>query len=177
MTTETIRAPRAIPGLERITGFVAMIAVAGILSGAVIVVGDVLARWLLGTAIVALNEIMSSVFAVAVAATLPAGASRRVNLSIDLLGAMTGPRMTAWLTFIGSLLLAAFFGLLAWRMSVLGLRYAAPTSLILRQFSSPPPISPSAASSPSPRWCSWRMRPRIGSAPAARPRVEARGPW
>lgn len=125
MTTETIRAPRAVPGLERITGFVAMVAVAGILSGAVIVVGDVLARWLLGTAIVALNEIMSSVFAVAVAATLPAGASRRVNLSIDLLGAMTGPRMTAWLTFIGSLLLAAFFGLLAWRMSVLGLRYAA----------------------------------------------------
>ncbi|MCA2011813.1 TRAP transporter large permease subunit [Cereibacter sphaeroides] len=125
MSTDSLPSRGTFPGVERLTGYVAMVAVAGILTGAIIVVGDVLARWLLGTAIVALNEIMSSVVAVAVAATLPAGAARRVNLRIDLLGAMTGPRLTAWLTLLGSLMLAAFFALLAWRLSVLGLRYAA----------------------------------------------------
>ncbi|WP_334191645.1 TRAP transporter large permease [Pararhodobacter sp.] len=123
MQSETGNAGSLARWVERVTGLVAVVAVAGILAGAVIVVGDVLARWLFGTAIVALNEIMSSVFAVAVAATLPAGAARRVNLRIDLLGAQTGPRMTAWLTLAGSLMLAAFFAVLAWRLSVLGLRY------------------------------------------------------
>ena len=123
MQSETNNPGPLARAMEQITGLVAVIAVTGILAGAVIVVGDVLARWLFGTAIVALNEIMSSVFAVAVAATLPAGAARRVNLRIDLLGAQTGLRMTAWLTLIGSLMLAGFFALLAWRLSVLGLRY------------------------------------------------------
>ena len=123
MQSETGSAGSLARWVERVTGLVAVVAVAGILAGAMIVVGDVLARWLFGTAIVALNEIMSSVFAVAVAATLPAGAARRVNLRIDLLGAQTGPRMTAWLTLAGSLMLAAFFAVLAWRLSVLGLRY------------------------------------------------------
>jgi C4-dicarboxylate transporter, DctM subunit len=111
--------------LARATGAVSVIAVAGLLTGAMIIVADVLARWVLGTAIVALNEIMSNVFAVAVAATLPAGAARRVNLRIDLLGGITGPRMTAWLTVAGSVLLMAFFALLAWRLGVLGQRFAA----------------------------------------------------
>ncbi|MEZ5752765.1 MAG: TRAP transporter large permease subunit [Paracoccaceae bacterium] len=115
----------AAPWLTRVTGLIAALAVAGILAGAIVVVADILARWLLGTNIVALNEIMSNVFAIAVAATLPAGAARRVNLRVDLLGAQTGPRMTAWLTMIGSVMLALFFALLAWRLGLLGLRYAA----------------------------------------------------
>lgn len=115
-------------GLDRAvaaaTGAVAVVAVAGLLTGACIIVADVLARWVLGTAIVALNEIMSGVFAIAVAATLPAGAARRVNLRIDLLGAMTGPRLTAWLTLAGSILLGLFFAVLAWRLGVLAERFA-----------------------------------------------------
>lgn len=110
--------------LARATGLVALVAVGGILTGALVVVADVLARWLLGYGVVALNEIMSNVFAVAIALTLPAGAARRVNLRVDLLGAQTGQRMTAWLTLAGSLLLAAFFALLAWRLGLLGQRFA-----------------------------------------------------
>jgi C4-dicarboxylate transporter DctM subunit len=114
----------ASPWLLKSTGLIAAIAVAGILTGAAIVVADILSRWLLGTAIVAINEIMSNVFAVAVAATLPAGAARRVNLRVDLLGGLTGPRMTAWLTLAGSVMLASFFALLAWRLGLLAERYA-----------------------------------------------------
>ncbi|RST86215.1 TRAP transporter large permease subunit [Aquibium carbonis] len=105
------------------TGVISVVAVAGILTGAIVICIDVLGRWLFGSAVVALNEIMSNVFAVAIAATLPAGAARRVNLSIDLLGHMTGPRLSAWLKAAGSILLILFFALLAWRVFGLALRY------------------------------------------------------
>lgn len=109
--------------LLQMTGIISVLAVTAMLAGAMIVVADVLGRWLLGRAIVALNEIMSIVFALAVAATLPAGAARRVNLRVDLLGSSTGARMTAWLTVCGSILLAVFFAILAWRIWGLALRY------------------------------------------------------
>lgn len=108
----------------RVTGLIAALAVAGMLAGAAVVVADVLSRWLLGSAVVALNEIMSVVFALAVASTLPAGAARRVNLKVDLLGSSTGARMSAWLTVAGTILLGIFFALLAWRIWGLALRYS-----------------------------------------------------
>jgi tripartite ATP-independent transporter DctM subunit len=124
-----LTAPAHVPaaGIERILGrgadIVSVLAVAGMLTGAMVIVADVLLRWLFGTAVIALNEVMSQVFAMAIAATLPAGAARRVNLKVDLLGAAIGPRLTVWLTFAGSLLLAALFAYLAWRIWSLGLRF------------------------------------------------------
>lgn len=111
--------------VDRVTGAVSILAVGGILVGALVIVGDVLGRWLVGRSVVALNEIMSNVFAVAIAATFPAGAARRVNLSVDLLGAQTGTRLTAWLRVVGSVLLLLFFALLAWRLWALGVRFGA----------------------------------------------------
>lgn len=104
---------------------VSVLAVAGMLTGAMVVVADVLLRWLAGTAIVALNEVMSQVFAIAIAATLPAGAARRVDLRVDLLGFSIGPRLGGWLTLAGSVLLALLFSILAWRIWGLGLRFHA----------------------------------------------------
>jgi len=111
--------------LSKGTDLVSMLAVAGMLTGAIVIVVDVLLRWLTGSAVVALNEVMSQVFAMAIAATLPAGAARRVNLKVDLIGFAIGPRLNAWLTFAGSLMLAALFALLAWRIWGLGLRFQA----------------------------------------------------
>jgi tripartite ATP-independent transporter DctM subunit len=125
MQTATMTAPSATTRWMRdITGAIAVAAIAGILLGAGVIVVDVLGRWLVGTSVFALNEIMSLVFAVAVAATFPAGAANRVNLKIDLLAPLTGPRMTAWLNVVGSLLLLAFFLMLAWSIWGLALRYA-----------------------------------------------------
>lgn len=104
---------------------VSVLAVAGMLTGAMVVVADVLLRWLAGSAVVALNEVMSQVFAVAIAATLPAGAARRVDLRVDLLGFSIGPRLDRWLTLAGSVLLALLFAILAWRIWGLGLRFHA----------------------------------------------------
>jgi C4-dicarboxylate transporter, DctM subunit len=112
---------------------VSALAVLGMLTGAIVVVSDVLMRWFFSVAIVALNEVMAQVFAMAIAATLPAGAARRVNLKVDLLGQSISPRVARWLNVLGSLLLALFFALLAWRIWTLGLRFhgQARSTLIL----------------------------------------------
>jgi C4-dicarboxylate transporter, DctM subunit len=109
--------------LRKVTGVIAMAAIAAALVGALVIVADVLGRALFGTSVFALNEIISMVFAIAVAFTLPAGAALRVNLKIDLLAHLTGPRLTAWLRLVGSVLLFVFFALLAWRLFGLSFRY------------------------------------------------------
>ena len=68
-----------------ITRPIAFIGVTGMLIAAGVTVLDVLMRWLAGTAITALNEITALIFAVAVAACMPAGLAGGVNLRIDLL--------------------------------------------------------------------------------------------
>jgi len=109
---------------RRITGAISMLAIAGILSGAMVIVADVLGRWLFGSAVFAMNEIMSLTFAVAVAATMPAGAAHRVNLKIDLFAQLTGPRLSAWLNTAGSIMLLIFFGMLAWSLWGIAGKYA-----------------------------------------------------
>ncbi|MBZ0129156.1 MAG: TRAP transporter large permease subunit [Rhodobacteraceae bacterium] len=108
---------------EKATGLVSVVAIAGLLIGASIIVLDVTGRWLFGTSIVALNEMMSSIFAMAIAATFPAGATNRVHLKVDLLAHVTGTRLTAWLHLAGSVLLTLFFSILAWRIFDLSIRY------------------------------------------------------
>ncbi|MCA8869367.1 MAG: TRAP transporter large permease subunit [Rhodobacteraceae bacterium] len=108
---------------QRSSNLISVIAVACMLTGAMVIVTDVLLRWLFGAPIIALNEIMSQVFAVAVAATLPVGVARRINLRVDLFAAQTGSRLTAWLTAFGSLLLLVFFLILAWRVFGIAVKF------------------------------------------------------
>jgi TRAP-type C4-dicarboxylate transport system permease small subunit len=68
-----------------VTRPIAFLGVLGMLIAAGVTVVDVLLRWLASTAITALNEITAMVFAVAVAACIPAGLAGRVNLKIDIL--------------------------------------------------------------------------------------------
>lgn len=120
---EQIKQNKRFVWVRKITGVLSIISITAALLGALTIVVDVLGRWLLGVSVFALNEIMSTVFAVAIALTLPAGAANRVNLKIDLLGQLTGSRVSAWLRVTGSLMLFVFFALLSWRMYELALRY------------------------------------------------------
>lgn len=115
--------PRRFPWLHKVTGVISIISITAALLGAMTIVVDVLGRWLFGTSVFALNEIMSVIFAIAIAFTLPAGAASRVNLKIDLLAHLTGSRLTAWLRVAGSVMLFVFFAILAWRLFGLALRY------------------------------------------------------
>ncbi|CUH82178.1 TRAP transporter large permease [Tropicibacter naphthalenivorans] len=93
-------------GSERISAGLSALAVLGMLGGALVIVADVGMRWLGGSAVVALNEVMAHVFAMAVALTLPAGAVGRVNLKVDLLARHFGPGVARGLAVAGSALLA-----------------------------------------------------------------------
>ena len=86
------------------------------LAVALITTADVLLRWLANTPIHGLNEIVGMGMAIAVAATFPAGAAQRVNLTIDLLQNRVGERALAWLKVGGSAALLVFYVLLAWRI-------------------------------------------------------------
>src|SRR5262249_21624550 len=83
---------------------VAFVGVMGMLVVACVTMADVLLRWLAGTGIIALNEIVSMVFAVAVAACLPYGVAAGINLRLDLLEARIVGRLAAWVNAIGMLL-------------------------------------------------------------------------
>jgi C4-dicarboxylate transporter, DctM subunit len=77
---------------------------------------DVLLRWLVNAPITGLNEIVAMGMAVAVAATFPAGAMQRVNLTIDLLHGRLPPRAVEVLKLVACVLLLIFYALLAWRV-------------------------------------------------------------
>ncbi|MGH7088010.1 MAG: TRAP transporter small permease, partial [Stellaceae bacterium] len=97
---------------------IASIGVAGMLTAAGATVLDVLMRWLFDSPFPALNELVAMLFAVAIAATIPAGLANKVNLRIDLLSRFMSPRMGAWLDAVGGLFLLAFFAVLTWQLSV-----------------------------------------------------------
>ena len=123
--TEIAPATVASPIAERLEKFcvaftrpIAFIGVLGMLIVASATVIDVLMRWLASTAITALNEVTALVFAVAVAACIPAGLASGVNLRIDLLARWLTGRVAAWLDALGALLLLLFFCILAWRIGI-----------------------------------------------------------
>jgi C4-dicarboxylate transporter, DctM subunit len=73
-------------------------------------------------------------FAVAVAACIPAGLVGGVNLRVDILTRWLTGRLAAWIDAIGGLLLLVVFALLAWRIHVFAgnLAEQGRTSVILR---------------------------------------------
>ncbi len=117
----------------RITRPVAFIGVVGMLFVSGVTVLDVLARWLADSGVVALNEIVGVTFSVAIAACIPSGLARGVNLSVDVFEKRFGPRLAAWLGATGAAFLYLFFALLAWQMFVFaqGLALRHMTTVIL----------------------------------------------
>ena len=99
--------------LHRITRPLAFAGVLGMLAVAGVTVVAVLLRWSGLGGLAAMNEITGMLFAVAIAATLPAATAQRVHLRIDLLGGMMGPRVRRVMDLLGSMLLLLFLALLA----------------------------------------------------------------
>lgn len=126
--TERLRGPGIVQVAERGAELVALAGVLFMLGGALVVVVDVLLRATLGTAITALNEVMSAVFAIAVAATLPAGVLRGANLKVELLSAQIGGRTREILNCLDLSMIALLFAILTYKMVVLGLRFHAQSS-------------------------------------------------
>ncbi len=109
----------------RASGVISGIAVLGLLAGALVIVFDVIMRATGFGGVVALNEIMGQMFGMAIAATLPAGAARRVNLRVDLMAGHFGPKLSHVLLVTGSVALLIFFAALTLYVTQLGMRFVA----------------------------------------------------
>ena len=109
---------RCEAGLREAAQFVAAACVTGMLSVAGITMIDVLLRWLARSPIPALNEIVELIFAVAIAACIPAGLANGVNLKVDVLSRWMSVRVRAWLDAAGSAVLLLFFAVLAWQIGL-----------------------------------------------------------
>ncbi len=102
----------------RVTRPIAFIGVLAMLVVAGATLVDVLGRWFFNSPIPALNEVVSEVFAVGVAACLPSGLAQSVNLTVDILAKWITGRLAAGLSAAGAVLLLVFVGLLAWRIEI-----------------------------------------------------------
>lgn len=96
----------------------ASVGVLGMLVAATGTVVDVLLRWLAGKGMLGLNEIISMVFGVAIAACLPAGTASGVHLKIDIFARWITGRLAAWLDAFGAVLLFVFFFILTHRIFI-----------------------------------------------------------
>lgn len=104
--------------LGKASQLLAVVSVSGMLAVAGVCVIDVLIRWLATSSIPALNEVVELGFAVAIAACIPSGLSRKVNPKIDILSRVLGARHVGWLELSGHAALALFYGVLAWRVGI-----------------------------------------------------------
>lgn len=95
---------------------VALVGVAGMLLIALGTITDVLARALLGEPLTGFNEVVQLCIAVAIAATFPAGAAQRANLTIDLFVESYSGATNKRLKCLGSLLLLLYYVFLAWQI-------------------------------------------------------------
>ena len=117
--------------LAALTRPLAWIGVLGMLAAATATVVDVLLRWLAGRGVLALNEIVSMVFGVAIAACIPAGVAGGINVKIDIFARWITGRLAAWLDVFRSACLL-FFAVLTYRIYVFtGTLYAQGRSTVI----------------------------------------------
>lgn len=97
------------------TRWLALIGFAGLLILAIMTTLDVLMRWLFDNPLHGVNDVSAVVMAVVIASCIPANLEGRKNISVDVLGAMTGPRATRLLDAFGGFVTLLFIAAMAWQ--------------------------------------------------------------
>jgi len=119
--SESDRAVRLVrPGgsVDRFTRWIAFIGVALLLLIALVIVADIVLRYVFDRPIEGLEDISRFTFAIAVATCFPAGLLQGHNVTIRFLGKALGSKPSAWLEVFGSACTLVFFVFLAWRFGV-----------------------------------------------------------
>ena len=101
---------------HRVTRFLALIGLAGLLALASATGIDVLLRWLFNRPIVGLNDTYSLCTALIISSSFPLCLSERGNITIRFIGNLLGPRAKDILDAFGNLVAFIIFSLMAWQL-------------------------------------------------------------
>lgn len=105
--------------LDRVTRLVAIVGFSGLVVISLLTMYDGIARYTELARIPGFNDFGEVIFAVIIASCFPAGLLKNQNITITVLGKLTGRRSHAVLSLFGALATLAVFVLFAW---ALGLR-------------------------------------------------------
>ncbi|MEO3385326.1 TRAP transporter small permease [Mesorhizobium sp. CAU 1741] len=103
---------RRLRGAARV---VALIGFFGLLLLAAMTTLDVLLRWLFQAPIHGVNDVSSVVMAVVIAACIPANLAMKQNITVEVFGALAGPRLHRFFDALASVATLIFMVLVAWR--------------------------------------------------------------
>lgn len=106
---------RAMNWISRLIAAVGLFALLGL---ALMVMAEVLSRWLLGTAFQGSHDIMQLALPVIVAATFPAAMIRRQHITITFLGGRLGNTAAHYLDLLGNFVLFAVMAVITWQLSI-----------------------------------------------------------
>ena len=107
--------------VENGTNLIAFLGASGIVMIALVVVLDVLMRWIINAPIMGVDDLCVYVLAVSVATFFPLGLAKGHFVTVQLLGKALGERFARWFEVFGAACTLGFFVLVAWRMSVYSL--------------------------------------------------------
>lgn len=102
-------------GLRNATRWLALIGFAGLFLLALMTTLDVLMRWLFSAPLHGVNDVSAVVMGVVIACCIPANLAQRNNISVEIFGAMAGPRTSRALAAFSSLVVLVFIALMAWQ--------------------------------------------------------------
>jgi len=107
--------------LDRATRWIAFIGVAALVLIALVIVTDIVLRYVFDKPMEGLEDISRFTFAIVVATCFPAGLLQGHNVTIRFLGKALGSGRAAWLDAFGAACTLVFFVFLAWRFGVFAL--------------------------------------------------------
>jgi len=112
--------PKMPFGLKRLiedgTAIIAFVGACGILAIALLVLLDVLMRWLFNAPIFGVDDLCIYVLAVAVSSFFPLCLAKGHFVTVRLLGQTLGNRFARWFEVFGAVCTIGFFVLLVWRL-------------------------------------------------------------
>lgn len=95
--------------------WLALIGLIGMVVVALVIIADVLLRWLFNSPVDGVAEVSRLIVAVAIASFFPMALADRHHISIEFLGAWLGPRAQVWLDLLAHVVTSFFFLVLGWQ--------------------------------------------------------------
>tara|TARA_B100000315_G_C14521907_1_gene561964 strand:+ start:688 stop:1197 length:510 start_codon:yes stop_codon:yes gene_type:complete len=111
---------------QRSTAFsrsIAVVGLIGLIAVTLVIIIDVLLRWLFSSPIDGLNEVLNLLYAVVLASFFPTGLNEKTHITITFLGSWLGPKAAQILDTFGSFMTFLFFVVVGWQFIVLSAEF------------------------------------------------------